>query len=459
MNLPAKSSDDPGMAAEGVVGHAGATGEGSGAVRNPWKDHTGPASAEDGLRRGLAAASGRPFVAIVGIDRFRGVMDELSKQEADAAIAMLCRRIRACPASARLGRLNRSSIEFAFFAPSFEAAERTLVALQQDLEAPIALDERHLTLDIAIGFAGRETAREDLEALVDRAEHALAKARARHEKVGAFTEQDRIERTARLSLVRDLRSAIANQELTVVYQPKLCLRSLRVKAMEVLIRWPHLQRGLVPPDTFIPLAEDHGEIAALTERVLRIAIADAEALARDGHEVRIDLNISGGLLADPAFAASLLAALKGREARFGLEITETAVIANPEAALKHIGAFSAAGLAIAIDDYGSGLSSLTYLKQIPADELKIDKSFVMGLTTSHRDPLLVRSTIDLAHALGMTVTAEGVENPMALALLKAMGCDAVQGYQVSKPLAFSAAVRFLEQFSYSDVAPTIRVAS
>ncbi len=410
--------------------------------------HDGVAAATPALSpRGLSAAPGQPFVAMVGIERFSGMREDLGEPDANAVVGALCDRIRLCAPTVHLGRINRSSIEFTFFADGFEVAEKILSQLQQRLHAPIPLADRSVSLDVAIGFAGRGGEGDDLESLVDRAEHALAKARAGHVKIGAFTERDVAERTDRLALLRDLRATVANDELFVCYQPKLNLRTASITSAEALVRWRHPERGLIPPDRFIPLAEEAGEIRPLTELVLNHALRAADALDRAGHTIRLDLNISGQLVSDEDFARWILHAFEGRRGRFGFEITETAVIANPDRALAHIHAFSAAGIAIAIDDYGSGLSSLSYLKQIPAHELKIDRAFVSGLTSSHRDPLLVRSTIDLAHALDMEVTAEGVENPMTLALLKVMGCDMAQGYHIARPLEAADFLAFLEAFT------------
>jgi EAL domain-containing protein (putative c-di-GMP-specific phosphodiesterase class I) len=155
------------------------------------------------------------------------------------------------------------------------------------------------------------------------------------------------------------------------------------------------------------------------------------------------VNISGQLLADREFAQGALALVRESAGQIGFEITETAVIKDPDAALANLREFSAAGIRIAIDDYGSGLSSLAYLKQLPAHELKIDRMFISGLSDSHRDPLLVRSSIDLAHALEMEVTAEGVDDPVSLALLRIMGCDLLQGYHISPPVPLAELQLFL----------------
>lgn len=395
-----------------------------------------------------------PFVAIIGIDRLGVLQDELGDNASDGAtggvIARLRALIEAALEGASIGRVNRSSMEVAFHAPSDTTAEQRLRALHDELER-FTVAGREVGLDVAIGFAHREAEQDTLETLVDRAEYALAKARGGAAKVAGYSRRDGEERAERMALLRDLRSAIAGGELFVVYQPKLTLRERRIESAEALVRWRHAGRGMVAPDLFIPLAEESGAIRQITETVVLQALADAGALRAAGHALVINVNISGRLVADDAFAAWAIERLGEAQGAIGFEITETAVIANPERALAHIRAFSAAGIKIAIDDYGSGLSSLSYLKQIPADELKIDRAFVSALTTSQRDPLLVRSTIDLAHALEMQVTAEGVDNPMALALLQVMGCDQVQGYHVSKPLTFEEIGRFVADFDSASV--------
>ncbi len=202
----------------------------------------------------------------------------------------------------------------------------------------------------------------------------------------------------------------------------------------------------MPPDRFIGLAEETGAIAEVTRWVMHRAIADYKALAAEDLAKPVYVNLSGRLVADAAFTQWLLS--QARELPtgcLGLEITETAIISDPEHALANLQTLADAGIPIAIDDYGAGLSSLAYLKQLPATELKIDRMFVMGLTSSHRDPLLVRSTIDLAHALEMEITAEGVENAATLALLRTMGCDLIQGFFIARPMTLDALRTLLRQ--------------
>ncbi|MFZ3006408.1 MAG: EAL domain-containing protein, partial [Phenylobacterium sp.] len=227
--------------------------------------------------------------------------------------------------------------------------------------------------------------------------------------------------------------AIRSGHIELYHQPKFDLRSRTVNAVEGLVRWRHPTRGLLRPDLFIPMAEETGHIRTLTDWVLRQAIEDQAKLAQHGHVVEMSVNISGRLLGDLDFADLVDRMAPQAVGRLCFEITETAVIENPDVALQVLDRFRAAGVLISIDDFGTGLSSLAYLKQIRGHELKIDRSLIMDVTESQRDALIVRSTIDLAHSLGLKVTAEGVEKPDAFQMLAAMGCDAIQGYLIAKP--------------------------
>ena len=406
----------------------------------------------DRLQAELAAAAVRPgdaadrlrapaHAVLVGVDRLAAIKD-LGTGSAERIIATLSARIREALPGAVLRRTGRGVLEFVFDCEPGEAAGR-LAALQEALQARIAFDGQVFELPVAIGYARAEPGAPADAALAEAAEEALAHARAAHLAVAEFDEAARARRSDRATLMRDLRAALAADALHLVYQPKLEARTGRIAAVEALVRWRHPERGLVPPDLFVTLAEQTGEIRALTERVLRRAVADQAAMAAAGCALAVDVNLSGVLLCDDAFAAWVLECVAGAVGPIGLEITETAAIADAERAIAHMRAFADAGVHIALDDYGSGLSSLSYLKRLPAHELKIDKAFVLGLTSSPRDPLIIRSTVELAHALEMTVTAEGVDDPAARALLTVMGCDRLQGYGIAPPLAPDDLMAFL----------------
>jgi EAL domain-containing protein (putative c-di-GMP-specific phosphodiesterase class I) len=223
----------------------------------------------------------------------------------------------------------------------------------------------------------------------------------------------------------------------VAYQPKLAIASRQITAAEALVRWRHPTRGPVPPDAFIPALEENGRIADLTLFVLEQALVDRTAWAAMGVELDVAVNLSALLPADPAFVRRLETVLHrhaGAVPHLTLEVTESATMADPERAIAALERLAGMGLALSIDDYGTGLSTLSYLKRLPAREIKIDKGFVLGLESSRGDQAMVRSTIDLAHELGFKVVAEGVETAAALDMLATFGCDTAQGWHIGKPM-------------------------
>lgn len=249
-------------------------------------------------------------------------------------------------------------------------------------------------------------------------------------------------------LSAELPRALVNGDIYVVYQPKLDLREGRYDGVETLLRWQHPSLGDLDRGSVIETAEQSDQIHALSLWILERALADQRALREKHGPLRFHVNISGKSLGRDDFIDQVCALATTATAAIGFEITETAFIANPPAAMANLHRLVAAGIRVSIDDYGSGHSSLAYLKELPADELKIDKLFVSGMTSSNRDPLIVRSTIDLAHALGMRVVAEGVESQATLALLRVMGCDVAQGYFISPALRFADLERFLADRDY-----------
>lgn len=307
---------------------------------------------------------------------------------------------------------------------------------------PFDLDGEAHQVEVAIGAAAAPLDLAEDVRMVEEAESALDEARGDRSVV----IRDLSHGTPafdRLALTRELPIAISRGEMFLQYQPKVHVRRQEIASAEALVRWQHPTRGLILPGDFITVAEDARQIAALTLWTLDQVIADQALLASDGYDLTIFINISGQLLSDAGFVEAACARVQNGGGKIGFEITETAVIRDPQSAIANLQIFVDQGVTIAIDDYGAGLSSLAYLKQLPARELKIDKLFVVHLTSSNRDPLIVRSTIDLAHALDMEVTAEGVETPAAMALLSVMGCDMVQGYLISRPISIDAFRQFL----------------
>lgn len=386
------------------------------------------------------------FVAIAEVYRFSLLRRQIGHRLANRLLASLADRLQHSLSGCELGRIGRTTIEFVFAAPSYSLAEDRLKALSMILESEIEIDGYRFQRPILIGAAEIGEHPFD-EELIDLAAAAVTEAKEMRCKVrvtGPSTDiTDNV--TTQLNMMSDLRAAMASSGLELYYQPKLRARTNQIDSAEALLRWTDAQRGLVPTDQLIAMAEASGAIYDLTRWVIERAIADQSKLIEQGFEISIHINLSGALVADTDFCRWAIERLTATNGTFGFEITETAIIDDPESALANLKLFSDAGIMIAIDDYGSGLSSLAYLKQLPANELKIDRMFISGLTNSHRDPLLVRSTIDLAHALEMDVTAEGVTDPMTFSLLRVMGCDLIQGYLISHPLALDGFRTFLSE--------------
>ena len=384
------------------------------------------------------------FLCAAEIVNFAELRRMLGVARAERLMPELVDRLTARLPAARINATARAAIEFTFGGEQFADVETALVELQTAFAAPVEVHGDQVVCELALAGAGAPAALADEVRLAEEVEEAIELARTER-RIIVRDLSVQASAVDRLTLMRDLANAAANGEMTIHYQPKIHVRQQKVTSVEALIRWRHPTRGMILPGDFIPAAEQSGEIAALTLWTLDQVIADHRRLAERGFDLVVFVNISGPLLGDTQFAADAAAKVEASGARIGFEITETAVIRDPETAIANLQRFADTGIPIAIDDYGAGLSSLAYLKQLPASELKIDKMFVTQLTSSNRDPLIVRSTIDLAHALEMEVTAEGVETQAALALLSVMGCDMVQGFLISRPVPFDALVEFLAE--------------
>jgi len=382
------------------------------------------------------------FECLIEIANFAELRRQLGVTRAGELIVGFEARVSAALPAVRITRTGRASLEFSFEGDARADVDAALAILATKLAAPIRIDGIAYRCDLILAGAAVPSRRFDEVRLAEELEEAATVAR-REQRV-VVRDLSAVESMLdRLTLSRDLPGATARGEMLLHYQPKLHVRRQKVTGVEALIRWQHPERGLIPPGDFIPAAEEARVIADLTLWTLDQVAVDQRRLAAAGHDLEVFVNISGQLLNDAGFVAEACERVRSADGRLGFEITETSVIRDPETAIAHLHEIAAIGVPIAIDDYGAGLSSLAYLKQLPARELKIDKMFVTQLTSSNRDPLIVRSTIDLAHAMEMEVTAEGVETQAALALLSVMGCDMVQGFLISRPMPFDALLEFL----------------
>lgn len=400
-------------------------------------------------QRVVALLESRPqgivVVAAINIDRFLHLRGAIGH----AAIIDLMRRLAARFAraygDAPIARLSSANFGFAFVARDVDDAHRIAARLQGAVATPVLLRDNRVDVSVTIGLsqpADAVASATDIS-IIDRAMIAVDQARAARKQAAFFDAALYGNPGVSLSLMSEMLRALDNGQMSVAYQPKYGLRSGDIVGAEALVRWSHPERGALRPDLFVQMAEETGHIAALTEWVLRRAVADQRALHEAGLDVCISVNWSGHLIDDVAFTDAALEIAREATGKLCLEVTETAIIGNARLARQTLERFRAAGLTISIDDYGSGLSSLAYLKNIPADELKIDKAFVMNMATDAVDAVLVRSAVSLAHSLGLRVVAEGVENQGALELLRAMGCDMAQGYLIARPVPLSDLATFL----------------
>jgi len=353
----------------------------------------------------------------------------------------------------RLARLRGD--EFAVMVPGAKAALALQVAtkIQRALEQPFMVKKLPIEVGAHIGISLFPEHGDTAELLLRRADTA---ARAAPETgsggVVYLPERDPYD-PARLALLGELRQALEADQLQLHYQPKVDIKSHRMTGAEALLRWKHPRRGMVPPDQFIPLAERTGLMRPLTRWVLGRALTQCEAWARQRHDFTVAVNLSARDLQDPSFVDHVVWLLesKGLAAdRLGVELTESAVMADPVRAASAFEVLKQKGVTVSIDDFGTGYSSLTYLRTLPVSELKIDKSFVERMAgNGRRDAAIVRSTNELGHNLGLKVVAEGVEDEETLDLLGSFGCDAAQGYFIARPMPAADLVGWLQASTWN----------
>jgi diguanylate cyclase (GGDEF)-like protein len=407
---------------------------------------------QDRLEQGIALSRRvkRPFaVALMDLNRFKEVNDTLGHEVGDELLREVGERlrqtVRAEDTVARMG-----GDEFVVILHDLTEAGVPSLAdkLLAALETPFVWENQSIDLGASVGISLFPSHAEDPGSLIRYADIAMYAAKRSGKGHALYApEQERVSRSD-LSLNSELREAIQSNQLSLHYQPKIDHRSRRVVGLEALVRWNHPQRGLLSSDQFIPLAEEAGLIGALTHWVLKAALTQLAGLHAQGHPLTMGVNLSARSLQDmelPGVISNLLADSGVAAEYLTLEITESAVMSNPSDGLVILTKLDRMGITLAIDDFGTGYSSLAHLKQLPVDEIKIDKSFVIDMEANENDAVIVRSTIDLAHNLGLRVAAEGVETPGAWDILTALGCDHSQGYYMSKPLPAERLIEWLEQ--------------
>jgi len=393
------------------------------------------------LEKAIETARAEKTIAallLMDLDRFKEVNDTFGHHFGDMLLKQIAVRLRAqLHANDTLARLGGDEFGVVLTRASdtgdvAAVARRILDSLQQ----PFAIDRHLLEVAASIGMAIYPTHGTDARTLLRRADVAMYA--AKETNIGyAFHNQEHESRTPdQLALTVEMRRAMERDEFELYYQPKLHLNSGLMTRAEVLIRWNHPNRGLLPPAAFVPIAERTGLIKPMTDWIMDRMLRQCREWHDAGAPVHVAVNVSAKSLQDQTLPIKIQTALDkwGIDPRFvKVEITESSIMADPAHALAITSMLQSMGVRLSLDDFGTGYSSLTNLRQLPVDELKIDKSFVIGMSASEADASIVRTMIDLAHSLGKQVCAEGVEDEKTWRRLGEMGCDLAQGYWISKP--------------------------
>ena len=378
-------------------------------------------------------------VALIDLDRFKEINDSLGHSAGDHLLISVGKQmgeaLRASDTVARLG-----GDEFGLVLPELtdvDALTPVLERLQTALEEPIQVQSLPIGVEASIGIAIYPDHGEDAQTLIQRADIAMYEAK-RDGLSHVFYDGSTHDRdVTSLTLVAELRRAISDHELVLYYQPKAALESGVVTSVEALVRWNHPERGLVAPDAFIPLAQETSLIGPLTLYVIEEALRQVRSWREQGIDLSVAVNLSTRNLLDRSFpdqVKELLARWEVGAEDLELEVTESSMLANPTRAKAVLGELSDLGIRLSIDDFGTGYSSLAYLRELPVDEIKIDRSFVIGMGTEAGDAVIVRSTVDLGRNLGLEVVAEGVETIEDWEQLRELGCNTAQGYFLSRPV-------------------------
>lgn len=378
------------------------------------------------------------------LDGFKEINDTLGHHVGDQLLQDVANRLRVnLRESDTVARMGGD--EFTILLPTAGTQDGAITAVKKLMEVmkrPATLDGRIVTVGASFGIALFPDHGDTPDLLMRHADAAMYAAKRSH--AGFQVYSDDIKAHHLVSLQADLRRALANDELLLHYQPKIDLKTETVTGVEALVRWQHPQQGLMYPDLFIPLAESTGLIKTLTLVVLGQALRQGSEWRKAGLAIPIAVNVSVSNVQDVEFpdeVARLLRDFQTPPGMLELEMTESAVMTEPARAVQCIKKLRELGVMIAIDDFGTGYSSMTYLRDLLVAKIKIDKSFVMEMSASHEDAVIVRSTVELGHNLGLKVIAEGVESPEVWEQLKRLGCDGAQGYYMSRPVS---ADKFME---------------
>jgi diguanylate cyclase (GGDEF)-like protein len=395
-------------------------------------------------RRERSAAA----VMLLDINHFKEINDTLGHEVGDVLLQSVGERLRGeMRASETLARLGGDEFGILCIATPEEAvlvAERLHTALQ----TAFVVEGIPLEVGMSIGIAASPVHGDDADTLLRHADVAMYLAKAIHLDTAVYDAEQDVNDAARLTLAGELRRAIEGGELVLHYQPKAELDSGRITGAEALVRWQHPDRGFIPPNDFIPIAERTGLIKPLSRYVIATALRQCAKWREDGLDLQVAVNLTIPDLLDlelPDLIGRLISEENVRPDQLELEITESTILADPFRVRDVLNRLNEMGLRLAIDDFGTGYSSLAYLRRLPVQTIKIDRSFVMDMCENASDATIVRSTIELGRNLGLEVVAEGVETQEAWDALREQGCTLAQGYLISRPLPAEELAGLLEE--------------
>ena len=382
----------------------------------------------------------RLSVLLIEIENFKEVYDTLGRNSSDLILKQIATRLQGVV----LDQESVARIDGNVFAilladvSDLTEAEYLAQAIQRAMDQAFVIERLQFAVHSNIGIVHFPEHGEDVDSLVQRAGVALYKARSSNNGYSVYESSFDKHSPRRLTLMSELRNAIERDELELYYQPKVAIQTGELYGAEALVRWNHPKHGFISPDEFIPMAERTRTIKPLSLWVLKRAFQHCAVWHKKGVEIKISVNLSAKDLLDPSLpdtVAGVTASTSIKPDWIIFEITESAIMTDPERALITVNRLHQMGFELAVDDFGTGYSSLAYLKKMPLTELKIDKSFVEDIQNSENDAVIVKATINLGHNLGLQVTAEGVETEEILNQLKEYGCDIAQGYYFTKPLS------------------------
>jgi diguanylate cyclase (GGDEF)-like protein len=381
---------------------------------------------------------------MIDLDHFKELNDTLGHYAGDLLLQQIGPRVQMVLRDGSIARLGGD--EFGLILRDVEGAEATAERIHEALREPFELEDLTVSVQASIGIAIFPRDADGTNKLLQRADVAMYQAKDEHSRYAFYAAgADRTSRE-RLRLISELKDAIEQDQLVVHYQPQIDLKSERVCGVEALVRWEHPERGLIPPDQFVPIAEQTGVMRELTASVLRQALAQHRSWLDEGHDLTMAINVSATNLVDAAFMRDLRAELERRRTppnTVRLEITETVLIAEGERVRSVLESVNAAQVNLSLDDFGTGYSPLAYLRELPVAEIKIDRGFITAMMTDADTATIVASVIGLARRLGIGVVAEGIETADQLELLRSVGCPLGQGYYFSRPLPAETLGRWL----------------